>query len=70
MGGTVRGLPNPFRTKRFHAILAAVWALSIAPTLLWWKESVLWVALLSVWANFASHLAALAAEDSNQESTE
>ena len=56
---------NPFRTKRFHAVMAALWAASILPTMLWWRESVLWVALLSVWANFASHLAALAAEDAN-----
>jgi hypothetical protein len=35
-----------------------LWTLLIAPTLLWWRDSVLWVALMSLWANIASHAAA------------
>lgn len=41
-----------------HAALTLVWLLLVAPTLLWWRESVLWVALMSLWANIAAHAAA------------
>ncbi|MEV0584096.1 hypothetical protein [Nonomuraea sp. NPDC050310] len=37
---------------------ALMWAVLIVPTLLWWRDSVLWVALMSAWANIAAHLAA------------
>ncbi|WP_101791019.1 hypothetical protein [Nonomuraea indica] len=49
-------------TSRFWArvqlALALVWMLLIAPTLIWWRDSVLWVALMSLWANIAAHLSA------------
>jgi hypothetical protein len=38
--------------------MAVVWAGLFVPTLLWWKDSVLWVAFLSLYANFASEVAA------------
>lgn len=44
--------------RRFHAIATAVWALLLIPSLLWWKDSILWVIVLSVWANIASHFGA------------
>jgi hypothetical protein len=34
------------------------WILLIVPTLIWWKDSILWIALMSIWANIASHFAA------------
>jgi hypothetical protein len=34
------------------------WVVAIVPTLLWWKDSVLWVALMSLWANIAAHWSA------------
>lgn len=34
------------------------WTALVLPTLLWWRDSVLWVALMSLWANIASHAAA------------
>jgi len=43
---------------RFHATMMAVWALLLVPTLVWWKESILWVAAMSLYANFAAHFAA------------
>lgn len=44
--------------RRFHAVATLVWLLLIIPSLLWWKDSILWVIVLSVWANFASHFGA------------
>jgi hypothetical protein len=42
------------------------WVLMIIPTLVWWKESVLWVAMMSLYANWktadGAHEARLANE--------
>jgi hypothetical protein len=46
---------NPTILRRFHASASIVWIVLIVPTLIWWKDSVLWVALMSLWANIASH---------------
>lgn len=43
---------------RLHLLLALGWALLAVPTLLWWHDSVLWVALMSLWANTAGHWSA------------
>jgi hypothetical protein len=48
----------PRYLRRFHATATAVWTLLVIPTVLLWAESILWVALMSVWANLASHFAA------------
>lgn len=44
--------------ERVHLALTALWFAAIIPTLIWWSESVLWVALMSCWANAAGHFAA------------
>jgi len=41
--------------RRFHLVMMCIWALLLIPSLLWWKSSVLWVILLSVYANFMGH---------------
>ena len=46
-----------FLTK-FHATATIVWILLIIPSFLLWKESLLWVITMSLWANVASHWAA------------
>ena len=48
----------PKALRRFHGIATATWLGLTIPTLLWWRESVLWVALMSIWANVAAHFAA------------
>lgn len=50
----------PLRVK-VHLAALAVWALLLIPTLLWWRESILWVAFMSLYANFGAHLGALEA---------
>lgn len=54
----VAALTRPRTWARVHLVLTAAWVLAITPTLLWWRDSVLWVALMSLWANIASHFAA------------
>lgn len=44
--------------KYFHLVMTGVWALLVIPTVIWWKDSILWVALMSVWANLAAHFSA------------
>lgn len=39
-------------------MMTVVWSVLAIPTMIFWKESVLWVALMSLWANIASHFAA------------
>lgn len=43
------------RQSTLHLVLTVVWALLLIPTLLWWKESILWVAIMSLYANFIGH---------------
>lgn len=43
------------RLVRVQLGLTLMWLVLIIPTLLWWRESILWVAMMSIWANVASH---------------
>lgn len=42
----------------FHLSMMIVWALLLVPTLIWWKESILWVAAMSLYANWVGHFSA------------
>ncbi len=41
-----------------HLYLAWFWAAMAIPTLLWWKDSILWVATMSLYANFEASMSA------------
>lgn len=58
---------SPRRAAIAHYTLAGAWALMLIPTLIWWKNSVLWVAAMSLYANFAAHLSAAKASRAEQE---
>lgn len=49
------------RHKRVHLALLVVWIVLIVPTMVLWKESILWVAFMSLYANIAGHWAAFEA---------
>ena len=34
-----------------HRIWGIFWILAVIPTVLWWSQSILWVLLMSLWAN-------------------
>jgi hypothetical protein len=34
------------------------WACLVVPTVVWWKDSILWVAFMSLYANFVGHFSA------------
>lgn len=51
-------LNHPKVIRTVNLWMTIFWCVLIAPTLLWWRESILWVALLSIWANVVSHYTA------------
>lgn len=62
--GAVKGVVGWFQNSTkaeklalVHLSLAILWTLLIVPTLIWWKESILWVALMSVYAIIGTHVA-------------
>jgi hypothetical protein len=73
MSGVV-SMPSPRSTaawlRRFHLTMTGTWATLIVPTLLWWSNSVLWVALMSAWANIMAHFAAYMAGRTEQREIE
>lgn len=46
--------------------MAGVWAVALIPTLLWWKESILWVAFMSLYANVVGHWSAYQASHAEE----
>lgn len=48
---------SPEVMSRFHIIMVIAWTAAIIPSLLWWKDSILFVILISLWANVAAHWA-------------
>lgn len=44
--------------RNIHTTLALFWVAMILPTLLWWSQSILWVAFMSLYANIAAHWSA------------
>ncbi len=55
---------------RFHAVATLTWVALVIPTIVWWRESILWVALMSVWANVAGHWSAWQASRAEQNGAE
>jgi hypothetical protein len=51
---------------RIHLWLVVAWTLLIVPTLLWWRESILWIAFMSLYANISGHFAAYQAARSER----
>lgn len=43
---------------RLHLIAACVWIGLILPSLIWWRDSVLWVVLMSLYTIVVEHLGA------------
>jgi len=52
---------------RLHLVLMSTWIILAIPTLLWWKDSILWVLLISIYANIATHWGAYQAAKSEPE---
>lgn len=44
--------------KRFHLMMMIVWAALAVPGIIFWKDSILFIIILSIYANFAGEFAA------------
>lgn len=44
--------------RNHHFYEAMLWLVLAIPTLLWWKDSILWVALMSLYANYKTAIGA------------
>lgn len=51
--------------QHYHRILAVFWVAMLVPTVLWWKDAVVWVAIMSIYANFEASMAAHAADQTD-----
>ncbi|HBT2881179.1 TPA: hypothetical protein MBF87_001722 [Klebsiella pneumoniae] len=61
---------TPVFIKRCH-LVAAVMRVGLAiPSLIWWKDSVLWVILISIYANIVGHLSGYSAARADQAAEE
>lgn len=61
---------TPVFIKRCH-LVAAVMSVGLAiPSLIWWKDSVLWVILISIYANIVGHLSGYSAARADQAAEE
>lgn len=49
------------RSSRYHMVMTIIWVTLLIPTLIWWRDSVFWVAIMSWYANVVSQWAALQA---------
>ena len=52
---------TPVFIKRCHLVAAVMWVGLAIPSLIWWKDSVLWVILISIYANIVGHLSGYSA---------
>lgn len=43
------------RSRGFHLTMTIFWLAMTVPTALWWKNSILWVGLMSVYACMTTH---------------
>jgi hypothetical protein len=53
-------------SARIHLALTVMWSGLAIPTVIWWRQSILWVAFMSLYANIASHAAAWEAAKAKQ----
>ena len=61
---------TPVFIKRCHLVAAVMWVGLAIPSLIWWKDSVLWVILISIYANIVGHLSGYSAVRADQAAEE
>ena len=61
---------TPVFIKRCHRVAAVMWVGLAIPSLIWWKDSVLWVILISIYANIVGHLSGYSAARADQAAEE
>ncbi|EMN0243743.1 TPA: hypothetical protein P7Z40_003613 [Klebsiella pneumoniae] len=61
---------TPVFIKRCHLVAAVMWVGLAIPSLIWCKDSVLWVILISIYANIVGHLSGYSAARADQAAEE
>lgn len=61
---------TPVFIKRCHLVAAVMWVGLAIPSLIWLKDSVLWVILISIYANIVGHLSGYSAARADQAAEE
>lgn len=61
---------TPVFIKRCHLVAAVMWVGLAIPSLILWKDSVLWVILISIYANIVGHLSGYSAARADQAAEE
>ncbi|HEC0635211.1 hypothetical protein PX086_15220 [Klebsiella pneumoniae] len=61
---------TPVFIKRCHLVAAVMWVGLAIPSLIWWKDSVLWVILINIYANIVGHLSGYSAARADQAAEE
>ncbi|MCC4959734.1 hypothetical protein [Klebsiella pneumoniae] len=61
---------TPVFIKRCHLVAAVMWVGLAIPSLIWWKDSVLCVILISIYANIVGHLSGYSAARADQAAEE
>ncbi len=61
---------TPVFIKRCHLVAAVMWVGLAIPSFIWWKDSVLWVILISIYANIVGHLSGYSAARADQAAEE
>lgn len=69
---TLLNLPklSPRGSVVIHRVFQWTWACLAIPTLLWWRDSILWVAFMSLYANFVGHASAAEAAEAKEHQME
>lgn len=57
-------------SSRMHKYLALLWGTLAIPTVLWWHDSILWISLVSLYANGVGHWAAFQASRAEESVTD
>lgn len=46
------------KLARFNLVFTFLWLALTLPSIIWWKDSILWVIVISLWANIVGHFSA------------
>lgn len=54
------------KNSTVHRCLMGAWIVLLVPTVLWWRESVVWLVFMSWYANFVGHWSTQSAEKAKE----
>jgi hypothetical protein len=61
---------KPKTRARVYLAVSAIWGLLLVPSIIWWRESVVWLVVMSWYANFGTSLSGWEAAKAAQEAAD